>query len=438
MKTKTLCLCLVIWVALYINLNACEILAIKGINSHTLISDTENTSQYADIYNLFSHFGILGQAHNQHGLGVTFYQQTNTHTSSGRIQTEEGYTESDRRSATLPFHTVPAPETYLPYEDHLSMLNQDFYYHDIRVALVHKRNASTGNTTIPNPHPWVYKTPQKTYSFIHNGHIFSSQLEIMTSFYENPINDVYRDAQLDSLYTVGVNETYGQIDSAIYFAYIMMNIKAQNMNILDGLYTTLANVVNNTSPTSNHLNFIFTDGENIYAYKYGREILYAFYLPNRNLALVISHNTPPVDQTYLTQFLAGQVYQRTPLVNDMLVVLSENTSPVIYNTFSESYASQVDITHTPLILKHNAYPNPFNPETNIFFQLSQDDYITLSVYNLKGQKVRELYKGDTLAGKHSFLWNGKDSVGNSVSSGVYFYVINTRQGRVQRKMTLVK
>jgi len=84
------------------------------------------------------------------------------------------------------------------------------------------------------------------------------------------------------------------------------------------------------------------------------------------------------------------------------------------------------------------YPNPFNPDTNIDFYLSHDDNVTLTIYNIKGQKVRDLVRGATPSGKHSVVWNGKDGTGNSVASGIYFYRLTTKLGSVQRKMVLVK
>jgi len=438
MKKKTMPLCLVIWLCLFTIVNACEILAIKGLQNHTLISDTHDTSQYNDIRNVFTHFGVLGQAHNMHGLGITLYEHTNPHTSPGRIQTVDSYIDSDRRSATLPGRTVPATDTYWSYQDHLTVLDQDFFYEDARVVLIHKRNASTGNRTIPNPHPWVYKTPEKTYSFMHNGNVNSAQLAIMNAFFDDPANANLRNAELDSLYYIGVDETNSSVDSGVYFVYLMMHITAQEMNVLNGMHTALSSVVGNTDPNTLFINFIFSDGESIYAYKYGNETLATYYLPDRNLSLVMSYNDPLLDWSYLSELLMGKDFQSITLTNDMLVVLPDDAPPITYDSFTTTYSHSTDNTLSSPIVKHYAYPNPFNPETTIFFNLAKDDHITLSVYNIRGQKVRDLASGVTSAGKHSVVWNGKDSFGNSVVSGIYFYRLTTKQGSVLQKMTLLK
>jgi FlgD Ig-like domain len=66
------------------------------------------------------------------------------------------------------------------------------------------------------------------------------------------------------------------------------------------------------------------------------------------------------------------------------------------------------------------YPNPFNPETTAYFNLAQDCNLELSVYNIKGEKVRTLVNEEFSAGEHRILWNGKDDQNQPVSSGIYF------------------
>ena len=83
-------------------------------------------------------------------------------------------------------------------------------------------------------------------------------------------------------------------------------------------------------------------------------------------------------------------------------------------------------------------PEPFSQETKIDFFLAQPDNVQISVYNSKRQKVKDLFTGPKQAGKHSVIWDGKDSMNKQVSSGIYLYKLNTRHGSIQRKMTLIK
>ena len=70
------------------------------------------------------------------------------------------------------------------------------------------------------------------------------------------------------------------------------------------------------------------------------------------------------------------------------------------------------------------YPNPFNPETKICFSIPEDSETELTIYNIKGQKVKTLVKEKLRGGKHEILWDGKDSGSNTVGSGVYLYKLN--------------
>jgi len=81
------------------------------------------------------------------------------------------------------------------------------------------------------------------------------------------------------------------------------------------------------------------------------------------------------------------------------------------------------------------YPNPFNPQTTIPFTLpSNMKHVRLDVYNILGQPVRRLVEGALQAGHHTVVWDGKDDVGHLVSSGTYFYRIETGQWNSTSKM----
>jgi hypothetical protein len=84
------------------------------------------------------------------------------------------------------------------------------------------------------------------------------------------------------------------------------------------------------------------------------------------------------------------------------------------------------------------YPNPFNPSTTISFDLARPGKARLSVYNVKGQLVKELVDGDMASGQHRVIWNGLDSSGRSVSSGVYFYRLEAGDYVSTRKMLMIK
>lgn len=86
----------------------------------------------------------------------------------------------------------------------------------------------------------------------------------------------------------------------------------------------------------------------------------------------------------------------------------------------------------------NAYPNPFNPETKVNFNIPQVTKIKLVVYNLLGQRVRTLVDGELQAGAYSATWNGTDDFGRQMASGIYFFSLESQTFRATKKMILMK
>ena len=88
---------------------------------------------------------------------------------------------------------------------------------------------------------------------------------------------------------------------------------------------------------------------------------------------------------------------------------------------------------------HQNYPNPFNPTTTIEFSIQNNSEIELVIYNIKGQKVKQLVSDQLSAGQHSFEWNGEDDFGKPVSSGIYFYkLIAGDKTKAVKKCLLLK
>jgi hypothetical protein len=83
-------------------------------------------------------------------------------------------------------------------------------------------------------------------------------------------------------------------------------------------------------------------------------------------------------------------------------------------------------------------PNPFNPSTTISIGLPSAASVTLSVFDVNGRLVRTLVDGPVPAGFRSFAWDGRDSRGKAVASGVYFYRMTTDRYQKTRKMLLIK
>jgi len=98
--------------------------------------------------------------------------------------------------------------------------------------------------------------------------------------------------------------------------------------------------------------------------------------------------------------------------------------------------------YSPIIEKiklHGNYPNPFNPTTMISFSIPNESKVELTVYNIKGQKVKTLVNDNLTKGIHEILWNGRNDNNRSVASGVYFYRLNVdKKTEKVKKMLLLK
>jgi len=84
------------------------------------------------------------------------------------------------------------------------------------------------------------------------------------------------------------------------------------------------------------------------------------------------------------------------------------------------------------------YPNPFNPTTIIKYAIPQNAVVTLSIYNMLGQKIKTLVSEQKNAGTYSVQWNGDNEFGQKVSSGAYLYKINAGNFVKTMKLILMK
>lgn len=102
--------------------------------------------------------------------------------------------------------------------------------------------------------------------------------------------------------------------------------------------------------------------------------------------------------------------------------------------------TQTTAAETPgarLALEQN-HPNPFNPSTTIRFHLPETGFVTLKVYDASGREIACLVNGVRSDGAHTVEWNGKNSLGTPMNSGVYFYELKTAKELESRKMILIR
>ena len=118
-----------------------------------------------------------------------------------------------------------------------------------------------------------------------------------------------------------------------------------------------------------------------------------------------------------------------------------NTHKTIVKRFIESLLMPADGPMLTKLLPN--YPNPFNPETWIPYQLSKDEEISIRIYNTAGEVIRTVFSGYRESGYYltrdrAAHWNGRNDVGETVANGVYIYELTTPSFKKTRRMVILK
>ncbi len=124
-----------------------------------------------------------------------------------------------------------------------------------------------------------------------------------------------------------------------------------------------------------------------------------------------------------------------------------NVSPgneVLLNSYSfiklevsEQLMSSAEILPYSYSVDQN-FPNPFNPITEIKYELPIDEFVELTIYDLMGRNVKNLISKYHSTGSYSIKWDGTNNVGELVSAGMYFYTFKTNNYSQTRKMMFIK
>ena len=117
-----------------------------------------------------------------------------------------------------------------------------------------------------------------------------------------------------------------------------------------------------------------------------------------------------------------------------------NTPPFAVEPFGLKITTMAHLKRTAL---YQNFPNPFNPETWLPYQLAAEAPVRFSIYNIHGQLMRELdlgmqAAGDYLTREAAAYWDGRDQVGEAVSSGMYFFTLQAGGFQATRRMLIVK
>lgn len=121
-----------------------------------------------------------------------------------------------------------------------------------------------------------------------------------------------------------------------------------------------------------------------------------------------------------------------------IVVAGESGNLTLIRRVDPSPVPQTSDLMGNLLATLNNYPNPFNPETNIRFELTEAATVGLTVHSVDGKLIRRFDVGPLSPGSHMYSWRGDDESGKALASGVYYYRITIRGQSIVGRMVLVK
>lgn len=120
------------------------------------------------------------------------------------------------------------------------------------------------------------------------------------------------------------------------------------------------------------------------------------------------------------------------------ICISDGDSLFLYGFGATGVEEENKVELASEFVLNQNYPNPFNAQTTIRYYLPQSSRVELSIYNIRGQKVKTLVDGFQTVGFQSVTWDGTDKNGAQVASGIYFYRVKTDFSEETRKMVLIK
>jgi hypothetical protein len=143
------------------------------------------------------------------------------------------------------------------------------------------------------------------------------------------------------------------------------------------------------------------------------------------------HYRPP-QKAYTLRGTDNSIRSAVLYVQDMVHDLYFDASA--FTSVEEEWNDQ---TISGFRLKQN-YPNPFNPITSIEFVIPRSNLVTLDIFNVLGQKVRQLLADHLERGRRTITWDGRDAEGKDVANGIYFYRMQVGDFVETKKMVLLK
>ena len=237
---------------------------------------------------------------------------------------------------------------------------------------------------------------------------------------------------LTMMITFDVTENSFNIPDQYVGAVFEVKANGDGIDYSDSEWSEKIGLLQLDTPTNLKIQGMVLTWDHVETISSGRVSIYT--VDVRTPAAILIHIVVTENSFNIPEQYAGAIFAVKAMGDNIYYTDSEWSEPV--QDEDRLNESDVVISNKSGLLGN--YPNPFNPTTSISFALTNNSFVGLDVYNMKGQKVRSLANGNFTAGQHSVVWNGQDDNGSTVSSGVYFYRITTNEYTETKKMIMIK
>ena len=308
----------------------------------------------------------------------------------------------------------PATEDSTAYWNSVSTLMNDNEY---IIGIGHLRSATSGDNTVPNPHPFLFYENGISYSLIHHGTVNKDLLHDLITNNGTDLSWL----NVHEPQTFGGGPWQGEgwsnvVDSELLMLYVMQNIDSDG-SIITGLEIALSTLVAAGVPNS-QLNLIFSNGNDLYVFGGANGLSIAE--SEEHYAVM---TLPP----------SNNELSWVGISHGDLVVINED-GITYYSSFAGTDPKDPPIVPTEeFLIMLPAYPNPFNPNTVISFDLSDADMVSLDIFDIAGRQVASLISEYMIPGSHQIVWNP-----GQLSSGIYFVKLIAGNTSLNQKITYLK
>jgi hypothetical protein len=384
---------------LYQPLHACRLWAVCAKSGHTISTlSSQETSFILDELTTF----YYQSASMPNGWALMGYGQNNG-------EPVEPISRSDS----------PATDDSLTYWNAVNTLMDG----DHTLGIGHLRMATSGNNSIPNPHPWMFYNNSISYSLIHNGTV--NKMLLYNLITNNGEDETWLNQHEPQTFGNGSWKEEGWssvVDSELILLYIMQQIIFNN-HIITGLKIALTNIIDEGVSVS-QINIIFSDGTNLYAYGGNNGLSYID--SDEHFAIM---SLPPSNNDEESNW--------TGIETGEMVVINENG----LTNFPEFVSTEIDDPELPVpdyFKMYPAYPNPFNGSVTILVDVISNENIDLSIYSIKGELVFTTLVHNVHIGKNMIQWDARSNQNKMVSSGSYFIRVSSLSSTETQKIVFIK